>query len=166
MLHSPRYWLTTILVLSLALPLQAQLNQLKKAAQKAVKQTVKPLELDFEVTKVKYDPLKSPDKVHINMVFRGHNANDLGIKLSRTEFDIYVDDKFVAKVYNDKQIEIPKNDDFGFEEQTSIEVSTAGKTLFKALRDDTVVYRIDGTYFVSSPIGEFNFKVELVEKEL
>ena len=158
--------IATLLLLFICLPAEAQLNQLKKAAAKAVKQSVKPLEIDFEVTKVKYDPLKSADKVKLTFQFRGNNPNDLGVKIGRTEFDLYIDDKFAAKMYNDEKIEIPKNGDFEFQEQASIKISTVGKTMFKAIRDDKVTYRIEGTYFVDTPIGEFSFKVDLVEKDL
>ncbi len=158
--------LIVLVSILLCVPAYGQMNQLKKKTKKTVKQSVKPLKMEFEVTKVKYDPLKSPDKLGVKMVFKGHNPNGLGIKLNRTEFDLYIDDKFAAKMYNEKKIEIPKNGEFSFDEKASIKISTVGKTVFKAIRDDKVTYRIEGTYFVHSPVGEFSFKAKLVEKEL
>ena len=158
--------LPILLVLLVGLPAYGQMGQIKKKAAKMVKQSVKPLDIEFQVTKVKYDPMKSPDKAVIAAEFKGHNPNDLGVNLNRTEFDLYVADKFVAKFYNDKKIEIPKNGDFAFTEKASIKISSLGKSLWKVIKNDTAKYRIDGTYYVKTPAGEFSFKAELVEKDL
>lgn len=158
--------LVLILAFVVVLPAHAQMNQLKKAAKKALKQSVQPLEFDFEVTKVKYDPMKSPDKIGMTMVFKGHNPNDLGLRLNRTEFDLYIDGKFAAKIYNDKKIEIPKNGDFTFTEKAKVKPTTVGKTLLKKMKDKQVKYRIDATYYVKTPLGEYSFTAEIVEKKL
>jgi len=160
--------LSTILLLftMMCLPLEAQFGNLKKSVKKAAKQNIKPLDMEFEVTDVSYNPMKSIDKLQLTLQFNGHNPNGLGVNIGRTEFDIFIDDKFAAKIYNDKKITIPKKGDFAFQEKTSIKISTVGKTVFKSIRDEQVVYRIEGTYFIQSPIGEFSFKVKLLEKEV
>jgi len=138
---------------------------LKKQIVKTVKQNVKPLELEFHVTRVEYKALKSPNKILVHLDFEGHNPNAVGVNLSRIEFDIYVDGKFAAKVYNDKKIKIPKEGDFRFKEKASVKLSTAGKALFNAIRKKKAVYKVDGTYFVFTKIGEFKFKATLMEKK-
>jgi len=154
-----------LVCLAILNPVDAQIKDLAKKATKKVLAEVKPLSIDFEVTKVKYDPLKSPDALRITMLFTGENPNAVGIKLNRIEFDIYSNDKLAAKLHNDEKIEIPKNGEFSFTEKAKIKIKTVGKTVFKAMRDDNVTYKIVGTYFVDTKLGTFSFKADLVEKE-
>ncbi len=157
---------TIILVLFCCQSLSAQLKDLTKKVTKAVKESVESVEIEFEVTKIKYDVLKDPNKLTVNMIFNGYNPNPIGIKLARIEFDIYVDEKLATKIYNDKEIDIPKEGEFSFKEKAKMKLSTVGKTVFKAIKDDKATYRIDGIYFVNTKIGEFKFKAELLEKEV
>lgn len=145
--------------------LQDQLNNLTNQVVQTVLENVEPLQIEFEVTKVKYDVLKSPDKLTITMQFTGYNPNSIGVKLGRVDFDVYVDDKFATKLTNDEKIEIPAAGEFAFKEKGKIKLSTVGKTLFNRMRKKETTYRLDGTYYVHTPIGDFPFKAELLEKK-
>ncbi|MFC1481555.1 LEA type 2 family protein [Candidatus Neomarinimicrobiota bacterium] len=153
-----------LITLILCAPANAQLDKLKKDLKKSVSEAVKPLEIEFEVTSVKYDPLKDAKNIKVKMLFSGHNPNGVGIKLNRIEFDLFIDDKLAAKMYNDEKIEMPKESPFSFEEKAKIKLKTVGKTVLKAMKDDKVAYKIVGTYFVDTKLGTFSFKADLVEK--
>lgn len=158
--------LTITLGLLYIQPLPAQLKGLKKKAAKVIKKSVKPLELEYKVTDVHYQLLKNPNKLKLDLEFTGKNPNAIGLTLSRIEFDVYVNDKFVAKLYNDKKIKIPKRGTFSFEEKAELKLSTFGKALFTAMTGEKATYRIMGTYFVKTKLGTFSFKVELLEKQV
>ena len=147
-------------------PLSAQFDKFKKKTMKAVKEQVKPLKIDFKVQDVKYNPLKDLNKLVLNITFDGNNPNKIGISLNRVEFDLYIDDEFATKFYNDKKINIPKKGDFGFEETAEIKITTVGKAVFDSIVKKKSVYRIEGTYSVDTKIGTFSFKAVLAEKEV
>jgi len=155
----------TALFLFYPVSAEAQLNKLKKKVSKAVKKEIKPLELDFKVTKIKYNPLKSPGKVSLNVLFEGYNPNKLGVKLDKVEFDLYIDNKFAAKFYNENKIEIPKQGNFSFKESADLNLKTVGKAVFNAIIKQKAVYRVDGTYYLKTKIGTFKLKAKLIEKE-
>ncbi|MEA1881988.1 MAG: LEA type 2 family protein [Candidatus Marinimicrobia bacterium] len=155
--------LIAILLVNLS-PLSAQFDKLKKQALKVIKEQVKPLELDFKVQDVKYNPFKGPNKLVLGILFDGNNPNKIGIGLNRVEFDLYIDDEFATKFYNDKKITIPKNGDFSFEETAEIKISTVGKAIFNSIIKKKSVYRIEGTYFLDTKLGTFSFKATLAEK--
>ncbi len=147
--------ISSIAVLTLcSAPLSAQFDILKKQALKVIKDEVKPLQIDFKVQDVKYNPLRGPNKLGLTILFDGNNPNKIGISLSRIEFDLFIDD------------EIPKNGDFAFEEKADIQITTVGKAVFNAIVKKKSVYRIEGTYFVDTKIGTFSFKATLAEKEV
>ena len=157
-----------VLIISLLLinpvPVSAQFKNLKKQALKVVKEQVKPLKIDFKVKKVKYNPLKSPNKLILKILFEGNNPNKIGVKLNRIEFELFINDKFATKFYNDKKIKIPKKGDFTFEETAELKITTVGKAVFNSILKKKAVYRLDGTYFVDSKFGTFPFKATLIEK--
>tara|TARA_Y100000031_G_C8082577_1_gene320387 strand:- start:17 stop:553 length:537 start_codon:yes stop_codon:yes gene_type:complete len=159
--------ISSIAVLTLcSAPLSAQFDILKKQALKVIKDEVKPLQIDFKVQDVKYNPLRGPNKLGLTILFDGNNPNKIGISLSRIEFDLFIDDEFATKFYNEKKITIPKNGDFAFEEKADIQITTVGKAVFNAIVKKKSVYRIEGTYFVDTKIGTFSFKATLAEKEV
>jgi len=145
-------------------PISAQLKSLKKQALKSVKKQVKPIKIEFKVKDIKYNPLKAPNKLKLKILFDGYNPNKVGIKLNRIEFDLYIDDEFATKFYNDKKIKIPKKGEFTFEETAEFKMTTVGKAVFNSIIKKKAVYRVDGTYFIDSKFGKFSFKAKLVEK--
>jgi len=161
-----------VLLLSLSLliihpyPLNGQFKNLKKQAIKSVKKQVKPLEIDFKVTEVKYNPLKAPNKLILGITFEGNNPNKIGIKLNRIEFTLFINDEFASKFFSDKKIKIPKKGDFTFKEKAELKLTTVGKAVFNSIIKKKAVYRVDGTYFVNTKYGIFPFKAKLVEKEV
>ena len=142
-------------------------KSLKKATKKAtkeVKKKIKPLEIDFTVTDVDYNPLKSLNKLKITILFDGKNPNPVGVAFNKTEFDLFVNDKHVSKFYNDKKIKIPKNGKFSFEEKAELKLVQSGKTIFDAIAKNKAVYKITGKYYVKTSLGTFSFKAKLMEK--
>jgi hypothetical protein len=154
-------------------PINAQLNNLKslkskvsKEVKKVVEKEIKPLTLDHNVKKIRYNPIKSINKVGLDIVFNGNNPNKIGVSLNRVEFDLYIDGKHATKFYNDKKIVIPKNGDFSFEEKADLKLSTLGKVIFNSIVKKKAKYRVDGTYFIETSIGTFPLKAKLAEKEM
>ena len=137
----------------------------KKIAKEVVKE-IKPLSIDFKVSKVDYNPFKSINKLILTIDFIGVNENALGVTFNRTEFELLVNEKLVSKFYNEKKISIPKKDKFTFQEKAVINLSESGKAIFDAMRKNEAVYTVQGKYFIDSPIGTFSFKVKLLEKEI
>lgn len=154
-------------------PLSAQLKNLKslkskvtKKVKKVVDKEVKPLSLDHNVKKIRYNPLKSVNKVGLDIIFTGNNPNKVGVSLNRVEFDLFIDGKHASKFYNDKKIIIPKNGDFSFEEKADLKLSVMGKVIFNSIIKKKAKYRVDGTYFIETTFGTFPVKVKLAEKEM
>ena len=144
-------------------------NSIKDVGKELTKKTVKeikPLTVDFKVSDVHYNPLKSLNKLTLTIDFNCENPNPIGITFNRTEFDLLVDDQLVSKFYNEKKISIPKNDKFTFQEKAEISLLDAGKTVFKSITKQNAVYTIIGKYFVDTPLGTLSFTVKLIEKQL
>ena len=165
--------LLIILLIGASIPTHAQLKNLKilkekvgKEVEKVVKKEVKPLTIDYKVSKVRYNPLKSLNTVGLDIDFIGHNPNRIGVSLDRIEFDLYIDGKHASTFYNEKKIKIPKEGDFAFEEKADLKLSALGKAVFNAIINKKAKYRIDGTYFLDTPVGIFPIKVTLTEKEM
>ena len=133
---------------------------------KAVKNQVKPLTLDYKVTKYHYNPLRSPNKLSIDIEFTGHNPNKIGISLNRIEFDLSINKKHASKFYNDKKIKIPKEADFTFKEKADLKLTVMGKAIFDAIMKRKAKYQIDGTYYIDTKFGTFPLKAKLAEKEM
>ena len=133
---------------------------------KAVKNQVKPLTLDYKVTKYHYNPLRSPNKLSIDIEFTGHNPNKIGISLNRIEFDLSINKKHASKFYNDKKIKIPKEADFAFKEKADLKLTVMGKAIFDAIMKRKAKYQIDGTYYIDTKFGTFSLKTKLAEKEM
>ncbi|MDP6339561.1 MAG: LEA type 2 family protein [Candidatus Marinimicrobia bacterium] len=139
-------------------------NAAKKEAKKAIEKEVKPLTLDYKITNVNYNPLKSLNKVSLDIDFFGNNPNKIGVTLHRIEFDLYIDGKHASKFYNEKKIKIPKEGDFAFEERAALKLSVMGKAIFDAIIKKKAKYRLDGTYFLDTKFGTIPIKVKLMEK--
>ena len=135
-----------------------------KKVEKEIKKEIKPLTIDFKVSNVGYNPLKSLNTLKLTIDFTGDNPNALGLSFEKTEFDLLVNDNLVSKFYNEKKIKIPKNDSFFFQETAEISILEAGKTLFNSIRKKEAVYTIIGRYFVDTPLGTFSFDIKLLEK--
>ena len=133
---------------------------------KAVKNQVKPLTLDYKVTKYHYNPLRSPNKLSIDIEFTGHNPNKIGISLNRIEFDLSINKKHASKFYNDKKIKISKEADFAFKEKADLKLTVMGKAIFDAIMKRKAKYQIDGTYYIDTEFGTFPLKAKLAEKEM
>ena len=133
---------------------------------KAVKNQVKPLTLDYKVTKYHYNPLRSPNKLSIDIEFTGHNPNKIGISLNRIEFDLSINKKHASKFYNDKKIKIPKEADFAFKEKADLKLTVMGKAIFDAIMKRKAKYQIDGTYYIDTKFATFPLKAKLAEKEM
>lgn len=133
---------------------------------KTVESQVKPLTLDYKVTKVHYNPLKSLDKLSIDIEFSGYNPNKIGIALNRIEFDLSINKKHASKFYNDKKINIPKEGNFTFKERADLKLSVMGKAIFNAIAKKKAKYQIDGTYYIKSKFGTVALKAKLAEKEM
>ena len=133
---------------------------------KAVKNQVKPLTLDYKVTKYHYNPLRSPNKLSIDIEFTGHNPNKIGISLNRIEFDLSINKKHASKFYNDKKIKISKEADFAFKEKADLKLTVMGKAIFDAIIKRKAKYQIDGTYYIDTKFGIFPLKAKLAEKEM
>jgi len=154
-------------------PLRSQLKSLKslkskvtKEVKKVVDKEVKPLTLDHNIKKIRYNPLKSVNKVGLDVVFSGNNPNKIGVSLNRVEFDLFIDGKHASKFYNDKKIIIPKNGDFSFEEKADLKLSVMGKAIFNSIIKKKAKYRVDGTYYIETSLGTFPLKAKLAEKEM
>lgn len=165
--------LLIIALIGAAIPANGQLKNLKilkekvsKEVEKVVKKEVKPLTLNYKISKVHYNPLKSLNQVGLDISFFGHNPNRIGVSLDRIEFDLYIDGKHASKFYNEKKIKIPKEGDFSFEEKADLKLSALGKAVFNAIVNKKAKYRIDGTYFLDTQIGTFPIKATLTEKEM
>ena len=121
-------------------PLMSQLKNLKSLksivtneVKKVVDKEVKPLTLDHKIKKIRYNPLKSVNKVGLDVIFTGNNPNKLGVSLNRVEFDLFIDGKHASKFYNDKKVIIPKNGDFSFEEKADLKLNVMGKAIFNSI---------------------------------
>ena len=144
-------------------------NKATKQANKIEKkiiQEIKPLVINFKISKTGYNPLKSLNKLNLTIDFTGDNPNPMGLALNKTEFYLFVNDKLVSKFYNEKKIIIPKNDTFSFQEKAEITILEAGKTIFNSILKKYAVYSLTGKYFVDTPIGTFSFDIKLMEKEM
>ncbi|MBD31282.1 MAG: hypothetical protein CMG44_03700 [Candidatus Marinimicrobia bacterium] len=133
---------------------------------KAVKSQVKPLTLDYKVTNYHYNPLRSPNKLSIDIEFTGYNPNKIGIALNRIEFDLSINKKHASKFYNDKKIKIPKEANFTFKEKADLKLTVMGKAIFDAIVKRKAKYQIDGTYYIDTKFGTFPLKAKLAEKEM
>ena len=154
-------------------PLMSQLKNLKSLkskvtneVKKVVDKEVKPLTLDHKIKKIRYNPLKSVNKVGLDVIFTGNNPNKLGVSLNRVEFDLFIDGKHASKFYNDKKIIIPKNGDFSFEEKADLKLNVMGKAIFNSIIKKKAKYRVDGTYYIETSFGTFPIKAKLAEKEM
>ncbi len=154
-------------------PLMSQLKNLKSLkskvtneVKKVVDKEVKPLTLDHKIKKISYNPLKSVNKVGLDVIFTGNNPNKLGVSLNRVEFDLFIDGKHASKFYNDKKIIIPKNGDFSFEEKADLKLNVMGKAIFNSIIKKKAKYRVDGTYYIETSFGTFPIKAKLAEKEM
>ena len=144
-------------------------KKIKKEAnkiEKKIKNEIKPLSIDFKISKIGYNPLKALNKLNLTIDFIGHNPNSIGLTFNKTEFDLLVNDKLLSKFYNEKKIELPKNNDFLFQENAEIKISEAGKTIFNSIIKKNATYSIIGKYHVNTPLGTFSFDVKLIEKEV
>lgn len=160
-------------MVAIFLPSELHAQKWKKSLKKAGKQLtekavqeIKPLTVDFIVSDIHYNPLKSLNKLTLTIDFDCDNPNPIGVTFNRTEFDLFVDDQLVSKFYNEKKISIPKNDKFTFQEKAEISLLDAGKTVFKSITKQNAVYTITGKYFVDTPLGTLSFTVKLIEKQL
>ena len=154
-------------------PLSSQFKNLKslkskvtKEVKKVVGKEVRPLTLDHSIEKIRYNPLKSVNKVGLDIVFSGNNPNKIGVSLNRVEFDLFIDGKHASKFYNDKKIIIPKNGIFSFEEKAELKLSVMGRAIFNSIIKKKAKYRVDGTYYIETSIGTFQLKAKLAEKEM
>ena len=134
--------------------------------EKKVKEEIQPLTLDFKISKIGYNPLKSINKLYLTIDFNGHNPNSLGVTFNETEFDLFVNEKIISKFYNEKKINIPKNDHFSFQENAEIKILEAGKAIFNSILKKNAIYSVIGKYHVKTPLGNFSFAIKLIEKEI
>ena len=134
--------------------------------EKKIKNEIKPLSIDFKISKISYNPLKALNKLNLTIDFSGNNPNSIGLTFDKTEFDLLVNEKLLSKFYNEKKIDIPKNNDFSFQESAEITISEAGKTIFNSIIKKNATYSIIGKYHVNTPLGSFSFDVKLIEKEV
>lgn len=141
-------------------------SELLKEVEKKIKKEIKPLTIDFKISDVGYNPFKSINTLNLTIDFTGENPNPLGVTFNRMEFNLFVNDTHLSKFYNDKNISIPKNDVFFFQEIAEVKILEAGKTIFNAIREKNAVYTLVGKYFVESPFGTFSFDIKLMEKEV
>ena len=146
--------------------LKKTIKKESKKIEETVKNEIKPLTIDFKISKIRYNPLKSLNKLTLTIDFTGNNPNELGITFDKTEFELLANEKFLSKFYNSKKIKIPKNNDFMFQETAEIKISEAGKVLFKSILKETVIYTVIGKYFVNTPLGTYSFDIKLLEKEV
>ena len=146
--------------------LKGKVNKNLKIATKELKKEIKPVTIDYKVSDISYNPIKSLSKLVLTIDFTGENQNDIGVTLKRIEFDLFADDNLLSKFYNEKKIEISKKDVFNFQETAEISILEAGKTLFSSIIKKSVVYTLVGTFFVDTPFGSFPFDVKLYEKEM
>jgi len=168
------FLISLILVIPMSTPINAQFKKLgaklkksaKKEIKKAVEKEVKPLSLDYKISKVRYNPLKSLNKVSLDIDFYGNNPNKFGLSLHRIEFDLFIDGKHASKFYNEKKIKIPEEGDFDFEETADLKLSIMGKAVFNAIIKKKAKYRVDGTYFLDTKFGTIPIKAKLTEKEM
>ena len=137
-----------------------------KKIEKTIKNEIKPLTIDFKISKIGYNPLKSLNKLNLTIDFTGNNPNNLGITFDKTEFELSANGKFLSKFYNSKKIKIPKNDDFMFQETAEIKISEAGRTIFNSILKKNVIYAVIGKYHVNTPLGTYSFDIKLLEKEV
>ena len=145
--------------------LNKKIKKESKKIEEKVKTEIKPLSIDFKISKIGYNPLKSINKLNLTIDFTGNNPNGLGITFDKTEFELLANDKFLSKFYNNKKIKIPKNDNFMFQENAEIKISEAGKTIFNAIIKKNVIYTVIGKYHIDTPIGTYSFDIKLLEKE-
>jgi len=157
------------MLMTVVVPANAQfknLKNIKTKVTKVVKKEVKPLTLNYKITKVRYNPIKSLNIVGLNIDFYGNNPNKIGVSLDRIEFDLYVDKKHASKFYNEKKIEIPKGKAFTFEEKADFKLSTLGKSVFNAIIKKKATYSVNGTYYLETPFGVYPIKATLTEKKM
>ena len=102
-------------------------KEILKDIEKKITNEIKPLTIDFKISDVGYNPLKSINKLKLTVDFKGDNPNPLGVTFNRMEFNLFVDDKHLSKFYNEKNINIPKNDKFSFQEVAEVNILEAGK---------------------------------------
>lgn len=166
-------FLLFIFLFGIITPTTAQFKNLKilkekvsKEVEKAVKKEIKPLTLDYKISNIRYNPLKSLTIVGLDIDFYGHNPNRIGVSLDRIEFDLFIDGKHASTFYNEKNIRIPKEGDFSFQEKADLKLNALGKAIFNAVVKKKAKYRIDGTYYLDTPWGEFPIKSILAEKEM
>ena len=168
------FFLGTQLFFALSINLNAQFKGLDKGLKlkaaselkKTVEKQVKPLTLDYTVSKIYYNPLKSINTLSLDIEFFGNNPNKFSIGLNRIEFDLSINKKHASKFYNDKKIKIPINGEFSFKEKADLKISVMGKAIFDAIRNKKAKYQIDGTYYLKTKIGTIPLKVKLAEKEM
>ena len=168
------FFLGTQFFFALSINLNAQFKgidkglKLKAATElkKTVEKQVKPLTLDYTVSKIYYNPLKSINTLSLDIEFFGNNPNKFSIGLNRIEFDLSINKKHASKFYNDKKIKIPINGEFSFKEKADLKISVMGKAIFDAIRNKKAKYQIDGTYYLKTKIGTIPLKAKLAEKEM
>ncbi len=171
MLHD-KYFIALIITIAFSpmeLDAQKWKNSLKNISKKVAKDVVKeikPLSVDFKVSKINYNPFKSINKLTLTIDFDCENPNPLGVTFNKTEFELLVNEKLVSKFYNEKKISIPKKNKFSFQEKAEINLAESGKTIFDAMIKKEAVYTIIGKYYVDTSLGTFSFKVKLIEKEV
>ncbi len=73
-----------------------------------------------------------------------YNPNNFGLKLKKTELDIYINNTFLGHTVQDQQIAIPKKADFAIPITVAVDMKNIYKNLFSALFNSEVMVKAVG----------------------
>lgn len=116
--------------------------------------------LDIEPVKMKTTSLDLKLSIQID------NPNPADVILDKLGFDFFINDNKVFEGIMEKQMKIPNRSTSVLNHIIAISYLRAGAVIVTAIKEKRASYRLTGKVYYNTPIGNLEFPVDIVKKEI
>ncbi len=116
------------------------------------------------VKEINYNPLENYDKLDVILNLGIQNPNPkTEVRIDRMRYSLFIDGVDMVSANNDLTIHIPAAGEIVAPLAVNLSVRQMEKSTMRAIQARQVNYKLTGTVFYSTPVGDFSFPVTIKE---
>jgi len=96
----------------------------------------------------------------LEVVFQIYNPNDVTATLDRVDYELYGNGEYLGQGSIDRSVDIPPHSTRYVSSTFNLDYSGALKTIWSALKQGNVQWRVKGRVHIDTPIGTLNIPFE------
>lgn len=119
-------------------------------------------ECEFELKSAKLGKLTLTG-VRLKLGINIHNPNNHKVVVDRFDYEIFANNKFIAKGSNRDKFTVQPGSDYMFKTKVFLGYNNLGDFVKQLVKSNKVKYKVKGTVYLDTPLGTIKYPIEITK---